>query len=155
MNCFVIMPFEERFDDVYTQIKRTVEVALSDRKASCFRLDESRPSGRITERLLKELKEASLCVADVTGNKPNVMWEVGFAMALGKPTILVTQDVDSLPFDIRDMQSVRYDRDHLTQSLAPKLTRVLLGTVKRYESSDPAQFGEHGQLVNSLRSWSS
>ena len=31
--------------------------------------------------LVKELATASLCVGDLTGTKPNVMWEMGYAMA--------------------------------------------------------------------------
>jgi nucleoside 2-deoxyribosyltransferase len=85
MNCFVIMPFSGDFDDVYSSIKLGVEGALSTSGGRCFRLDESRPAGRITERLLGELQSAAFCVADLTGNKANVMWEVGYAMALAKP----------------------------------------------------------------------
>ncbi len=101
MNCFVIMPFSREFDDVYLAIKSGAESALASRAGRCFRLDEARPAGRITERLLTELRTASICIADLTGNKPNVMWEVGFAMALNKPVIIVTQNRAELPFDIK------------------------------------------------------
>src|SRR5579859_2708868 len=92
------MPFSEEFDDVYANIKTAVQRAISAREGRCFRLDEARPAGRITERLLKELQSASFCVADLTGNRPNVMWEVGYAMALCKPIIIVTQKIEELPF---------------------------------------------------------
>ena len=49
MNCFVIMPFAADFDDVYAVIKATVETAAVDIEGRCFRLDESRPAGRITD----------------------------------------------------------------------------------------------------------
>src|SRR4051812_9507264 len=107
------MPFAREFDDVYATIKSSVEGALDGRPLNCFRLDEARPAGRITDRLLQEIQTASLCVADLSGSRPNIMWEVGYAMALGKPTIIVTQDEGGLPFDIHDMQSFRYDRSHL------------------------------------------
>src|SRR5688500_18373493 len=106
MNCFVIMPFSREFDDVYAVIKTSVEGALSTSGGRCFRLDEARPAGRITDRLLTELQAASLCVADLTGNSPNVMWEVGYAMAMNKPMIIITQGLRELPFDLKDMQSL-------------------------------------------------
>ena len=84
------MPFAQDFEDVYSTIKGSVEVATSDVSGRCFRLDESQPAGRITDRLLKEINAASFCIADLTGNTPNVMWEMGYAMALGRPTIIVT-----------------------------------------------------------------
>ena len=80
-------------------------------------MDESRPAGRITDRLLGELQSAAFCVADLTGNKANVMWEVGYAMALAKPMIIITQNLEDLPFDLKDMQSLRYDRNNLSRSL--------------------------------------
>jgi nucleoside 2-deoxyribosyltransferase len=86
MNCFVIMPFASEFDDVYDAVKTAIEDAVEE-PGSCARVDESRPAGRITDRLIRELRSASFCVADITHEKPNVMWELGYAMALHKPTI--------------------------------------------------------------------
>ncbi len=129
MNCFVIMPFAPEFDDVYAVIKSSVESVGPEGARRCFRLDESRPAGRITDRLLAELRSASLCVADLTGTTPNVMWEIGFAMALAKPTIVVTQDANGLPFDLKDMQSIQYDRNRLSATLAGPLRRSILDTI--------------------------
>ena len=92
----------------------------------CFRLNESRPAGRITDRLLQEIRSGSLCIADLTGGKPNVMWEVGYAMALGKPTIIITQDKGEMPFDIRDMETLQYDRRHLNETLGNPLKRAVI-----------------------------
>jgi nucleoside 2-deoxyribosyltransferase len=129
MNCFAIMPFAEEFDDVYTTIKSAVEGAVSDNPVRCFRLDENRAAGRISERLLKELQSASFCIADLTGCRPNVMWEIGYAMALRKPTIIVTQSLNELPFDIRDMQSLQYDRHRLKSTLAVPLRMMVIDTL--------------------------
>jgi nucleoside 2-deoxyribosyltransferase len=106
------MPFASEFNDVYATIKASVEGASGENSLRCFRLDESRPAGRITDRLIREIQAASLCIADLTGAKPNVMWEVGYAMALGKPTIIITQENDELPFDVRVMETIHYDRKH-------------------------------------------
>ncbi len=130
MNCFVIMPFANEFDDVYAAIKDTIDSLLVTRGGRCFRLDENRPAGRITERLLREIHAAGFCVADVTGNKPNVMWELGFAMALQKPTILVSQNLSDLPFDIKDLQTIHYDRNQLTKTLRSPLNMVVLDTIE-------------------------
>ena len=129
MNCFVIMPFATDFDDVYAVIKSTVENASADAKGRCFRLDDSRPAGRITDRLLTELRSATICIADLTENKPNVMWELGFAMALEKPVIIITQSVATLPFDIKDMQSIEYSRTRLNATLGVPLKQSILDTL--------------------------
>jgi len=136
MNCFVIMPFDQEFDDVYVSIKASVQRAASSKGCRCFRLDESRPAGRITDRLVQELQSATLCIADLTGNKPNVMWEVGYAMALGRPTIVITQHLQELPFDIRDMQSLQYDRSRLSASLGRPLEKMVNDTMAANSSSE-------------------
>lgn len=139
LNCFVIMPFAPEFDDVYAVIKSVVEdVSAGKSHGRCFRLDDARPAGRITDRLLGELRSATICVADLTDTKPNVMWELGFAMALGKPAIIVTQSVQSLPFDIKDMQSIEYSRTRLTATLQGPLRRSLLDTLVSVETASSA-----------------
>lgn len=168
MNCFVIMPFAAEFDDVYAVIRTAVEgIVADDSHGRCFRLDDARPAGRITDRLLGELRSATICVADLTGTKPNVMWELGFAMALGKPTIIVSQSVQSLPFDIKDMQSIEYDRSRLSATLSGPLRRSLLDTVGAMttlaEVADPrdaalgalrAEISELKSMVGDIvRSW--
>jgi hypothetical protein len=123
------MPFAPEFDDVYSIIKTTVESAINAPSGRCFRLDESRPAGRITDRLIMELRAATICVADLTETKPNVMWELGFAMALGKPTIIITQNPGPLPFDIHDMQTIRYQRTRLNATLSGDLKQAVLDTL--------------------------
>jgi nucleoside 2-deoxyribosyltransferase len=137
LNCFVIMPFDPSFDDVYSMIKLSVESAFADQEIKCFRLDEAKPAGRITDRLLKELESSSICVADLTGNKPNVMWEVGYAMALSKPLLIITQETTSLPFDLKDMQSLQYDRNHLSASLGKALKQSLIDTIGHNNFNHP------------------
>jgi nucleoside 2-deoxyribosyltransferase len=153
LNCFVIMPFSQDFDDVYEMIKNKVNSAVSPHGGVCFRLDEARPAGRITDRLSREIQAASICIADVTGNTPNVMWEVGYAMALKKPIIILTQNLNELPFDIRDLQSLEYRRNQLANTLRPLTDMVIdtirtLGTSMTAEQSDPSK--ERDELVGIL-----
>lgn len=125
-QCFVIMPFAKEFSDVFSTIKSHVE---SVGGVTCKRLDETRPAGRITERLLAALKDSSFCISDLTGCNPNVMWETGYAMALGKPIVVVTQDASGLPFDMKDLQSLPYDRTQLNATLGGPLKGVVRDTL--------------------------
>lgn len=136
MKCFVIMPFAVEFDDVYLSIKDAVENALSGHGVRCSNLKEERPAGRITERLLRELQAASFCVADVTGVRPNVMWEIGYAAALLKPVIIAAQGAQELPFDIKDMEAILYDRSRLKDTLATPLRKVVVDTANALQDSN-------------------
>jgi len=152
MNCFVIMPFAQEFDDVYVAIKTGVTNAASSGSSRCFRLDEAQPAGRITDRLLKELRSASLCIADITGHRPNVMWELGFAMALGHPTIILSQTQKDLPFDIKDMQAIQYDRSRLNSTLSVPLQKIVIDTVSSRDqvSASDSQNDLVGQLLSEM-----
>jgi hypothetical protein len=150
MKCFVIMPFAEEFTPVYDQIRLAVETAIYNEPVTCFRLDDIVAAGRITERLVRELADAVICIADVTNTNPNVMWEVGYAMALGKPILLISQDRQGLPFDLKDMQTVFYQKDKLEVSLRKPLGEAFRATLREYgvrASSHPGSPIAQGELV--------
>jgi nucleoside 2-deoxyribosyltransferase len=115
------MPFAKEFADVYAVIRSAVTAGISGETVTCRRLDEIRGAGRISDDLVRELSEATVCIADITGCNPNVMWEVGYALALQKPTLLLTQDISHLPFDIKDMRTIAYERASLHSSLHDQL----------------------------------
>ncbi len=133
VKAFVMMPFATEFDDVYDLIQQCVRSV--DDGIRTIRLDQVRAAGRITDDLVQEIETASLCIADVTGANPNVMWEVGFAAALRKPTIAISQLGIELPFDVKDVRTVMYERAALSRTLKQPLTDAILQTLKRYSTA--------------------
>jgi hypothetical protein len=77
------------------------------------------------------------------------MWEVGFAMALACPTIIVTQTLAELPFDIRDMQSLEYNRNRLSGTLSQPLQRMVVDTLSVQNRKQQAKLDEK-ELVGEL-----
>ena len=70
-------------------------------------------------------------VGDCTGRNANVFYELGFAHALDKQAVLITQDdVESLPIDVRHYEFVKYslgnDRDFVA-NLDNALRNVFAG----------------------------
>jgi hypothetical protein len=57
-------------------------------------------------------------------------------MALGKPLIIVTQDLGSLPFDVKDMQALGYDRTQLHTSLGVPLRDIVRDTMSLASCAD-------------------
>ena len=47
-------------------------------------------------------------VADLTDSNPNVYYELGIAHGLRRPVILLTQDINELPFDLRGYRVIPY-----------------------------------------------
>lgn len=129
MQCFVIMPFATEFNDVYDAIRLAIQSVDVGERVTCRRLDEVKAAGRITDDLVHEISQSAICIADITGLNANVMWEVGFAMALSKPTLLITQNLAELPFDLKDMRTISYDRITLSSTLRTPLSEALRDTL--------------------------
>lgn len=103
--CFVLMPFTEAFGDVYLL---GIKEACTNAGAYCERVDEQIFDERILDRIYNQIAKADLVIADMTGRNPNVFYEVGYAHALGKLTILLTQNADDIPFDLKHFPHIIY-----------------------------------------------
>ena len=103
--CFILMPFTEDFDDVY---RLGIKDACTRAGAYCERVDEQIFHERILDRIYNQIAKADLIIADMTGRNPNVFYEVGYAHALGKLTILLTQSSDDIPFDLKHFPHIVY-----------------------------------------------
>ena len=84
MKIFVMMPFRQEFDAV----RSSVRVAADRAKVECVLADEIVEAGPISDQIVAEIRRSWACIADVTGQNPNVAWEIGFAQALGKKLLL-------------------------------------------------------------------
>ena len=102
---FVLMPLEKKFDDIY---KFGIKGAAEDVGAYAERLDEQIFVEGMLDRIFNQISKADLIIADMTGRNPNVFYEVGYAHALGKITLLLTQNADDIPFDLKHRQHTVY-----------------------------------------------
>ena len=97
-TCFVLMPFDERFTIVYETIAKALKGLMV-----CSRADDL-PIGRpILERVLTGIRSAELIIADLTGKNANVFYELGLAHTQTKNVLLLTQDINDVPFDLRGL----------------------------------------------------
>ena len=102
---FVLMPLDEKFDDIY---KFGIKGAAEEGGAYAERVDEQIFTEGILERIFNQINKADIIVADMTGRNENVFYEVGYAHALGKIVLLLTQNVDDIPFDLINKQHIVY-----------------------------------------------
>ena len=103
---FVLMPFSAEFDDVY---KLGIKPACENAGAFAERVDEQIYEERILDRIYNQIAKADVIVADMTGRNPNVFYETGYAHALGKAVILLTQDSGDIPFDLKHFPHIIYE----------------------------------------------
>jgi nucleoside 2-deoxyribosyltransferase len=104
--CFVLMPFDNEFDDTY---KLGVKEPLASMDVIAERVDEQIfHSENILQRIMNQILAADFIVADMTGRNPNVFYEVGFAHAKEKTCILLTRDALDIPFDLKHHRHIVY-----------------------------------------------
>ena len=132
MRSLVLMPFASEFDRVFEATRTAASSALPGERIDCTWLKDALAAGRISDDLLRGIEHSTFCIADVSGNNPNVMWETGYAMALGKPTILIGQSIKSLPFDLKDHRVLSYELTGL-DALTHSLSKAIQATLARYE----------------------
>jgi hypothetical protein len=105
-KCFVMMPFDPMFNGVWEHVLRPAVTALGD---DCKRADDFFSPGPILNDVLKSIREADYLIADLTGKNANVFYELGIAHTLGKPVILLTQQLNDVPFDLRYQRLIAYE----------------------------------------------
>ncbi|MHC5537595.1 hypothetical protein ACYOEI_05115 [Singulisphaera rosea] len=141
---FVLMPFKAAFNDIY---KLGIKEACKGAGAYCERVDEQVHEGTILDRIYNQINKADLIVADLTESNPNVFYETGYAHALGKPTILLIQEADKIPFDLKQYPFLIYEGN------IEKLKNQLRSRVKRHleEKSDSSKIDPTALLVPHLQ----
>ena len=106
---FVISPFGEPFDTYFTHI---IKPALEECGLYAIRGDSLYRPTTIFDDIWQGIRGAKLLVAELTDRNPNVFYELGLAHALSKPVILISKSIDDVPFDLRSIRVLVYDKDH-------------------------------------------
>ncbi len=95
---FVLMPFDEGFTSIYEHI---IKPAFKDVGYEVSRADSFIDQQNIIRDIVNGIANADLVVADLTNLNPNVLYELGLCHALKIPTILLSQSIEEVPFDLR------------------------------------------------------
>jgi hypothetical protein len=103
--CFVLMPFSEPWSNrIYKTLKNIIEPLGYE----CRRADET--YGHIVlSDIWRLLNEAAFVVADLTGQNPNVYYELGIVHCIGRDVIPILQRDRPIPFDQRAFRILLYE----------------------------------------------
>lgn len=127
-KCFVISPFGDPFDDYYEQVYKP---AIEEANLEAERGDEVYGAGAIIDDIFNSIIESVVVLCEVTGKNPNVNYELGIAHALKKPAIIITQNIDDVPFDYRHLRVVTYDQKKVdwSQQLGQAISKTILAVL--------------------------
>lgn len=122
LRAFVLMPFEPEFENIYTDL---IAPALESVGYEVAKADSFFDQRNILKDIIHGISHANLVVADLTSLNPNVMYELGIAHALSKPTIMLTQNMEEVPFDLRSYRIIVYSvRFNEVMHLQEKLREI-------------------------------
>ncbi|PCJ72021.1 MAG: hypothetical protein COA62_05575 [Rhodobiaceae bacterium] len=138
-------PFDRRYADV---IKPAIE--------SCglhpYRVDEDPSASIPIDQIEQGIKDAAICIADITLDNPNVWFELGFAIASKKELCLICADTREAkyPFDVQHRSIIKFstqapsDFDELRKKIESKIPAL----VAKQEKLQPGTI-EQSPLVES------
>ena len=129
-----MMPYQEEFAPVRNAIRR----ATNYTKNELIVADELSKSGKIDSHIIDGIKTSDACIVDITNNRPNVIWEMGFAQSLAKNMIVLTQSVEKYSFfDTKLDRMTEYDLADLDRTLTQELILKLEDNEFRSSSATP------------------
>jgi hypothetical protein len=109
-RAFIVMQFSEPYDSLWVEVIRPIAEKVG---FEAYRADDVFHPGVVLQDIVRGIRGSDVVIAEVTPKNPNVFYELGFAHALGKPTILLaeqpTDATASLPFDISGFRCIFYD----------------------------------------------
>jgi hypothetical protein len=131
-TAFVIMPFDAELNEVYSAF---IVPTLDEIGYSVLRADDLYGQRNILRDIVESISKSDLIVADLTGLNPNVFYELGVAHGLQKPVILMTQNIDELPFDLRQYRVVIYQThfariEHAREALRQTALGAMQGRIE-------------------------
>jgi hypothetical protein len=104
--CFVMMPFGNEHDKRYDFIYKP---AIESLEFNSKRADNLYRPSPIIKDIWEYINKSKILLADITGLNPNVMYELGLAHAIAKPVIIISDTIESVPFDLRYLRILIYD----------------------------------------------
>ena len=126
---FVLIPFSQHFLPIFNSIRDTVEG--KDLRMKCSRADDLYSSEPIMEAILRGIASSEIVIADVTDRNANVFYELGIAHTVKDRCVILTQNFNDVPFDLKHLRCIQYDNSISgATSLKRDLTNAIQDLVK-------------------------
>ena len=111
-KCFFVTPIgssdsEERRDSDFV-MKNFLNPVTKKMGFDVLRADLLNDTGKIDDTIVQQLETSELVVIDLNKLNPNVMFEFGIRYGLGKPFVVIAQNLENLPLDVRNIRVLEY-----------------------------------------------
>lgn len=116
-TCFVLSPIGEagtpirkRADQV---LKHIIRPAAKEAGFRAVRADEIAEPGLISTQVIQHVVNDPIIVADLTDYNANVFYELAMRHAVSKPSVIIIDQGQRIPFDVAGMRAVQFDHKDL------------------------------------------
>jgi len=118
-------PFDQRYAEVYAP-------AVKDAGLDPYRVDQDPGVSIPIQDIESGIRQARICLAEITLDNPNVWFELGYAIACSKEVVLICSDARAtrFPFDIQHRTIIKYSTS--TPSDFDKLRASITAKIKAY-----------------------
>ena len=127
---FLIQPYNQHSNRVYSWIADAA--AFLDLEV--FRADQVAPVGHnISQAVDRLILEADIIICDLSGRNPNVLYELGIAHSQDKVVLLISDTLESVPFDLRAANIYVYDRQGSDQEAIRDIRMYIINALQKPE----------------------
>lgn len=114
---FIISPIgkkdSEKFKKFDAVLKTMIKPAIEeiDNEFKIIRADYISQPGSFIKDILEYIQSSHIVIANLTELNPNVFYELGVRHSLSKRTIMITEDINTLPSDLKEYRVIEYSAE--------------------------------------------
>lgn len=158
-KCFIITPIGDDNSETFRKAKGVIDSVIRP-ILKIYDFDDIKPayeinvSGMITTQIINRIVEDDLVIANLTGNNPNVMYELCLRHVVAKPIIHICEKGTVIPFDIKDSRTIFFKDDMLGVEELKKQMKLFMNEIsfeEDYMDNPVYNAQQYGKLLKEIQ----
>ena len=146
-TCFIVTPIGDDNTEIRRHIDGIIGQAIEPAIGGEFDIRVAHREfeiGSINDRVIKNVYNADLVIANLTTLNPNVMFELAMRYSYGKPAIVIAEKNTKLPFDMIEENTLFYVND-------PTGAAELKNNIKKFVNKIDFSANDYGPIIATLK----